>query len=205
MKKFLTILLYLFGGLYCYGLFIDDVILQALSKPIPILLILAQVRPSSKYNFFIMAGLFFSLIGDILLLALVDEFLYGLAAFLITHLFYIVAFLIRNRDVRFVSMLVFYLIGGAAVYVLYPYTGEFRYPVIVYVFVIVTMAWRAYSQRNYNKTALYAYLGAMTFLLSDFILAYNKFIFSYHYSGIISIVIYWTAQYMIAKSTVKNE
>lgn len=205
MKKFLTVLVFLFGALYCYGIAINDMILQAFSKPIPVMLILAQVRPASKYNFLIMAGLLFSLVGDVLLLNIIDKFLYGLIAFLTAHIFYTIAFLVRDHRVKSVSVLFFYALGGGLLYFMYPHLGGFVKPVIVYVFVIITMLWRAYMQRNYNKAAVYAYMGAMTFVFSDFILAYNRFVASFQYSGILTIVIYWTAQFMIAKSTLKTE
>jgi len=205
MKKFLTVLLFLFGGLYCYGIAIDDVILQAFSKPIPVMLILAQVRPASKYNFLIMAGLLFSIVGDILLLNVVDKFLYGLTAFLTAHIFYTIAFLIRDRRIKSWSVLFFYVLGGGMLYFLYPHLGEMVKPVLVYVFFIITMLWRAFMQRNYNKIAVFAYMGAMIFVLSDFILAYNRFVHTYPYAGIVTIITYWYAQYLIARSTFRNE
>jgi len=205
MKRYIVILILLFIALYCYGVAIDDVILQALSKPIPVLLLMAQVKLNSKYNFLVFTGLFFSFAGDVLLLSLIDKFIWGLTAFLVAHLFYIGAFLLRDRRFRIVSMLFFYGAGGAVLYYLYPHLGELMLPVSVYVFVIISMAWRAYMQRNYSKVSIYAFMGAVIFVLSDLMLSYNKFIYTYHYATITSIIPYWTAQFLIAKSTIEKE
>jgi uncharacterized membrane protein YhhN len=65
------------------------------------------------------------------------------------------------------------------------------------------MVWRAYLQRNYNSIAYFAFIGAVLFVLSDTNIALTKFVTDYDYSKIITIVLYWTAQYFIYKSTTK--
>ena len=68
-------------------------------KPLTISLIILiaiiqTVEVSSVYQYLIISGLFFALIGDLLLMLPADRFLYGLACFLVTHIFYISAFLV---------------------------------------------------------------------------------------------------------------
>ena len=61
-----------------------------------VFIILIAVQASfnnlSRYAGFILAGLVFSLAGDVFLMLPSDQFMAGLVSFLIAHLFYIAAF-----------------------------------------------------------------------------------------------------------------
>ena len=62
-----------------------------------LILIFALSAPNSRYKILIVIGLLFALIGDILLMLPSDQFLTGLICFLLTHIFYITAFLSDSR------------------------------------------------------------------------------------------------------------
>src|SRR5262245_57831070 len=76
-----------------------DQIFYYIFKPTTTILILfvALSAPSSKCKILIVIGIVFSLAGDILLMLPSDQFLIGLICFLITHIFYIVAFLSDSK------------------------------------------------------------------------------------------------------------
>ena len=205
MKKSLSILYVLIALIFCYAVYIENDLLRTISKPIPLIILFFLVKPNSKYRKLIFAGFIFSLGGDIFLLKVVDQFIFGLASFLIAHIFYIIAFRTRVRSLNLLSALPFYILAGALAFYFYPYFGDMKIPVLVYIFVIMTMVWRAYLQRNYNKTAVFALIGAVLFAISDSNIALTKFVQDYDYSKIVTIILYWSAQFLIYKSTTKAQ
>ncbi len=200
MKKYLILLYIFFAFVFCYAVYAENDILRTVTKPIPLIILLFSLKPDSKYRKFIFAGFIFSLAGDVFLMKIIDQFIFGLAAFLIAHIFYIIAFRVRVKTFKFISSLPFYAIAVALAYYFYPHLGDMLVPVLVYIFVIMTMVWRAFLQKNFNKTAVYAFAGAVLFAVSDSNIAFTKFIQDYEYSKIVTIVLYWSAQFLIAKS-----
>jgi len=200
MKKYLILLYLVSAFVFCYAVNTENDILRTVTKPIPLTLLLLSLKPDSEYRKFIFIGFIFSLAGDLFLLKIINQFILGLAAFLLAHVFYIIAFRIRIKTLKPLSSLPFYLIAAVLAYYFYPYLGNMLIPVLVYIFVIMTMVWRAFLQRNYNKKAVYAFTGAVLFAISDSNIAFSKFVEDYEYSKIITIILYWFAQFLIAKS-----
>jgi uncharacterized membrane protein YhhN len=79
------------AALYLYALASDNTLLALMTKPIPVLALIAWLRstPVSPYRTWISIGLAFSVLGDILLAIPADLFVFGLAAFLCAHLAYL--------------------------------------------------------------------------------------------------------------------
>ncbi len=203
MKKIL-ITIFLFAGIiFCYAVYIENDLLRTISKPIPLLILLFLLKPNSKFKKLIFVGFIFSLFGDIFLMKVVDMFILGLASFLIAHIFYIIAFSKREKSFKFLSSIPFYFIAAVLAYYFYPHLEDMLYPVFIYIFVIMTMVWRAFLQRKYNNAAIFALIGASIFAISDSNIAFTKFIQDYEYSKIVTIILYWSAQFLIFKSTTK--
>ncbi len=200
MKKSLLGLYIVAALLFLLATVLDNDILRSLTKPLPLIALLLAVKPKERYAKLIFVGFIFSLAGDIFLLKTVDEFIFGLSAFLIAHIFYIFAFVQRNKDLKIISALPFYIAAALLGLFFAQYTGDMTIPVLIYITVIVTMAWRAYVQKTYSKIAVYAFWGAVLFVLSDTNIAFTRFYADYKYSSIITMVLYWTAQFYIAKS-----
>jgi uncharacterized membrane protein YhhN len=167
------------------------------------IIIILITKPDSIFNKLIFTGFIFSLIGDIFLLQIIDAFVLGLLSFLLAHIFYGIAFIKRVNKLQLTASIPFYLIAFILSYILYTHLGEMLIPVLIYIFVIMTMVWRAYMQRKWEKSAFFAFLGAILFAVSDSNIAITKFMFDYPFSGIITMVLYWSAQYFIYKSTTK--
>ncbi|NPA45055.1 MAG: lysoplasmalogenase [Chlorobi bacterium] len=203
MKKFLLTLFVIAGLLFCYAVYIDNDVFRAIFKPLPLIALLILLKPNTKYNKLIFIGFIFSLLGDVFLMNIVDKFIFGLASFLIAHIFYIIAFSKRNNQLNILSSLPFYAVAGILIFYFYPHLGDLTIPVIIYILVIITMVWRAFLQRNFNNVAIYAFVGASLFAISDTNIAFTKFIQDYDYSKIVTIILYWTAQFLIFKSTTK--
>ncbi len=77
-----------------------------------------------------------------------------------------------------------------------------KIPVFVYVLVILVMGWRAWERWTGTrmKTALFAFFGAMLFIISDSVLALNKFREHFEIARALSLTTYFCAQWLIALS-----
>ncbi|WP_428229190.1 lysoplasmalogenase [Flavobacterium sp.] len=163
----------------------------------------------------LLTAIIFSWIGDVLLLfADMAEiyFILGLVAFLIAHLAYCVLF---NKQItgeiqinKFLFgigslTIAFYLIG--IVLVLMPNLGDLKIPVIIYAAVISTMLLFAFNGYLIWKKpgALYIFLGAIAFVVSDSTLAINKFHTPIEKSSFFIMLTYLVAQYLIVMGILK--
>lgn len=190
--------------LFFIGLYTDNYALRMAAKPIPLLALIVLLKPDSKFKQFIFFGLIFSLFGDVLIESSSDMFVFGLLAFLIGHIAYIIAFSRRNRQ-GFLFPLVFILAFGVGFYwFLYPGLNEMAIPVLLYILVILMMVWRAIAQRKFNKYAIFAVVGSLFFTFSDSIIAINKFHTAVPYARWIIMFSYWTAQSLIFYSAYKS-
>ncbi len=157
-----------------------------------------------------LAALIFSLIGDILLM-LVDKdplfFTLGLAAFLMAHIMYVFTFLKhRNKAIKpygIIGVLIIYAIG--LFYLLYDGLGQMLIPVVAYMTVILTMSITAFMRKGSVNTFSYklVVIGAILFMISDSILALNKFYTPLFHANISIMLTYAMAQYFIVLGILK--
>ncbi len=177
-----------------------------LFKPLTMVLILAvAVQPSLStpplYRKLVVAGLCFSLAGDVFLMLPAERFIAGLASFLVGHLLYVAAF--AEAAVLDPMPLLPILGGAGAVYaVLYPHLGKLRGAVLIYVAAIVAMAWLATGRwlAVGQLGSLLACIGAILFMASDAALAINRFVRSLPRSPTVVLGTYFPAQMLIALS-----
>jgi uncharacterized membrane protein YhhN len=165
-------------------------------------LLLPDAVPA-PYKWLIIAGLLFSLGGDVFLMLPQDRFVFGLVSFLIAHLFYIAAFT-RQTGFQFTPwVLAAYLIyGGVMLYLLWPHLGSMKGPVTVYMAVILVMGWQATERwlTLGGLGALLAAVGAILFVISDSTLALDKFRGQFASARTIVLTTYFAAQWLIALS-----
>jgi len=177
-------------------------------KPLTMaLIILLAIIPSvvtgELYQYLIIAGLLFSLLGDIFLMFPETRFIAGLVSFLIGHIFYIFAFSSGygfGFDLWFVLLLIIF---GVAIYsFLAANLGKMKLPVALYILVILLMGSQAFHhwQLSQNKGGLLALAGALLFILSDSFLAINKFSSPFKTARFFTLTTYFTGQYLIALS-----
>ncbi|WP_330961526.1 lysoplasmalogenase [Photobacterium sp. 53610] len=152
-----------------------------LFKPFTIVLLLAtafQFGSGDLYQQVIVAGLLCSVVGDIFLMLPKDRFVAGLTSFLLAHIVYSFAFW-----GELAAPIVWWLpalLGGAGIIVyllLLPSLGRLAIPVAVYVAVILQMTWAAgeYWLTTRTGAGLAAFAGALMFLVSDTLLALDRF------------------------------
>jgi uncharacterized membrane protein YhhN len=154
------------------------------------------------YKYMIITGLVFSLAGDVFLMLPSDRFLAGLVAFLIAHLFYIAAFLSEISALTWWP-LVPLVIYGIVIYIIVASSlGKLKLPVLIYVVVILIMAWLAWERwsQTGQSGALLAFAGAVLFVISDTILAIDRFRGAFKLSRALNLTTYFAAQWLIASS-----
>ena len=163
----------------------------------------------------LLLALLFSWIGDIVLLfADIAEiyFILGLVSFLTAHV--INCFLFNNQaKIKAPKNAALFGIGSflialypiAMLYVLWPTLGDLKIPVILYASVISIMVLFAFNgflvwKKPGNK---YIFVGAIVFVISDSILAMNKFYAPIERSSFFIMLTYLMAQYLIVIGILK--
>jgi uncharacterized membrane protein YhhN len=156
----------------------------------------------------ILAALIFSWIGDILLMWS-SLFIYGLGAFLMAHICYIIGFRvaqkspIRMDQLNFIKAFFFnlpiYIVAAFTFYLINPNLGSMKVPVIVYIIVIVSMVVTARERFKKCTPASFwqVFIGALFFFVSDGIIALSRFYKTFPESGILIMGTYATAQLLI--------
>lgn len=184
-------------------------------KPMLIPFLISIVAISDKFSTqkILLFALFFSWIGDVLLLFSDKHslfFIFGLVAFLIAHLIYIFLFQkqtkINNNKIylQFSPIVVIYLLGILSI--LWSSLNEMKIPVTIYAFVISTMllmSIKAYFEWK-KPASLLVLIGAVLFVISDSILAFNKFYTPIPMSSFLIMSTYLAAQFFIVKSVLIN-
>ena len=191
-------------------------------KPLTTVLVIAHAWPrgadAPRQRRLIRIGLSLSLLGDVFLLWPAQGFLPGLVSFLLAHIAYIAAFCVplrfAARPAAFVvyaarpaAFAVYAALAAAILWQLWPgIPGALRGPVLAYVLCLAGMAaqaaawWRASVGRPDERLARNAALGGLLFMLSDSLLAFNKFAAPLPLSSLWILATYWAAQWCIANS-----
>jgi uncharacterized membrane protein YhhN len=170
------------------------IVLAALAAPAP-------VPPA--YKMFILAGLVCSLAGDIALMFPERGFRPGLVAFLVAQVLYSLAFKPAPGRTASVGLLLPFMIYGLLMFrTLAPGLGPLKLPVFVYIAAITVMAWLAAGRfiELGGLKPLLAFAGAVLFLVSDSVLAYDRFGKRIGPAQAIILETYFPAQILIALS-----
>jgi uncharacterized membrane protein YhhN len=218
MKKkywFLLFAVILIGDLV--GIQLQNKEIQIFFKPliIPALIgyldsrLLSITKGLSKW---ILGALLFSLAGDVLLMFEEKDsifFLLGLSCFLLAHIFYIVFFhhvrlkeKVKGNPWLLVVVVIYY---AALITLLSPYLGDMKIPVLVYGIVISFMFMLAMHMLFIKNKAAGKWMmfGALLFVISDSVLAINKFYSSFEGAGIFIMLTYGLAQLFIVEGAAR--
>ncbi|SEF52437.1 lysoplasmalogenase [Algoriphagus boritolerans] len=156
----------------------------------------------------ILSALIFSWIGDILLLW-PQLFVYGLGAFFMAQICYIIGFKLAQRgpnrldQVNFIKLFFFnlpiYLTAAFTFYLINPNLGSMKIPVILYLIVIVSMVATARDRfKKCNPASFWqVFIGGLFFFISDGTIAISRFFMDFPESGIIIMGTYVIAQLLI--------
>jgi uncharacterized membrane protein YhhN len=219
VQKKLGLIFWILAMLDIAGIAAKIELLHFIAKPllIPVLmLLLLNTRSSVPGKYLLLIGLFFSWMGDVFLMLEYKHglfFIFGLASFLTTHIFYIVFFLriksanpslLKKQPVLIALVLAY---GITLVWQLYPYLKDLKLPVMVYAAVICTMllcSLHIFYKVN-KKAAAFYLLGATAFVVSDSLLAINKFYQPFAYAGVFIMLTYCAAQYFIVRGYTQQD
>ena len=155
------------------------------------------------YAIAVATGLACSLVGDVLLMLPGDRFTAGLGAFLLAHLAYLAAFTalapVGNGPILLPPLVV---AAGVLLRTIWAGLGRRRVPVLAYTFVVVLMVWTAWGWRVRAPAAgaSLAATGATRFMISDTILALNRFRQPFRSAQALIMSTYVAAQAMISLS-----
>ncbi len=213
MKYSVISTVYFIVGLICIILldqsaFWPGFIAKALIIPVLIVIFIININLlSGRLHILMITGLFFSWAGDVFLELSKNNdklFIVGLACFLLAHIMYLTAFfltpghnsVLNNRFYLLIPVLIY---GIILVSYLYADLDGMRLPVILYTIVILSMMAGALNRIDkVKKFSFYMVLaGAIFFVISDSVIAFNKFVRQFDSSGIVIMSTYIIAQYLI--------
>lgn len=194
-----------------FGIYLDKQMMVDFAKPmLMITLFWYYYSNAKKLNKYFVLGLFFSFLGDILLLGAGEMyFVFGLLFFLIAHVFYIIMVLkiiqITKPKEFIIASVPFLLLFLVLMNVLYTGLGSMKIPVIIYAmtisfFGIVSLI--LYLQAKI-KISLLLLVGVLTFITSDTILALNLFYKKQSFYPLLIMMTYVLAQYLICRFVLK--
>jgi uncharacterized membrane protein YhhN len=183
--------------------------LYKIVKPIPLLLIiglyafhLAGGHGCSWFALAVLLGLVAGVAGDLLLLS-PDKFLAGLAAFLVGHLCYVVAFAAAGFHLPLARLLPVPVATFSFALLLLRSMEpgnrrKYTLPILGYVLAITLLLATALSYDLSGRTRLPLFsLGALLFCISDGILAWNRFARPVHAAQLLILTTYYSAQTLI--------
>lgn len=198
----------IFFGLSCLNIiagFIDNEWLGYITKPLLMITLGFFYFRLTQSNFnkrdrLVLIALFFCCLGDTFLMFQKfnpNFFLLGLGAFLLGHVCYIFLFQQEGKSrhfrwlpfISYACLLLFFLLNKIP--------GDFKIPVILYAVVITIMGIRASERQVNDKSYQYVLIGAILFIISDSLIALNKFVIDIPLSGLWVMSTYVVAQYLI--------
>lgn len=200
-----------------FAVYTSNETLRYITKPLLMPLLLTffvfQTKDfTSSLKKWIVLALLFSWAGDVLLMfesTNSNFFIFGLATFLIAHVFYILFYenVIRKEGLNknywwFLPVIIYYI---TLIYILSPNLGDMKLPVRIYGIVISYMLIQALQTGGIKNlgAATLMIAGAVLFITSDSILAINKFYESFEYAGIAIMLTYGIAQLLITLGAVR--
>lgn len=173
----------------------------------------------STLSIAVVLAIAFSWAGDVLLMFQQKGelfFMLGLVSFLSAHVFYIFAYrqhqsgddsktLKGLQKVRFGFPILF--AGFGLLSILYNHLGPLKIPVIVYAGVLTAMALVALFRFGKTTTSSFSmvFAGAILFMMSDSLLAINKFLEPLPFEGFWIMITYIGAQYFIVRGLLKHQ
>ncbi len=161
-------------------------------------------------------ALLFSWMGDVLLMFQYDDpkfFMFGLGAFAVAQIVYITTFLkarnvedLNPKKTNLAYTIPFLLFTVVFLYYLWPTLGEMKVPVMVYSFLLTGMAIAAIfrMERTNLKSFNQLFFGAVLFLMSDSLIAINKFLSPMEYASLFIMITYILAQWNIINGLLEH-
>jgi len=195
------------------GIYLEHTTIIFMAKPfLMITLFWYYIVNTKTVNKLFVVGLFFSFLGDVLLLGTGElYFILGLLFFLIAHVFYIIMVVKLLKSTKLSQVLLasipYLLIFTSLLIILYSGLGDMKIPVIVYAITITVLGISTLILflQNKTKTHLILVFGVLIFIISDSVLALNMFYKKQPIYPLLIISTYVIAQYLICRFVLLNE
>lgn len=196
--------------------------LQHIFKPLILVMLggyyFTSLNPGTRSALVVLA-IVFSFLGDTFLMYEYKRsiyFMFGLGSFLLAHVFYILVYrqhqtadtsnqLAGVHRLRLAMPIV--LAGSGLIIVLTPRLGDLQIPVVLYALVLVVMVLMALFRygRTSSLSFWFVFAGAVLFMISDSLLAINKFLTPLAHAGLWIMFTYITAQYLIIRGLIEHD
>lgn len=189
--------------------------LKPLLMPSLVLYYYLSNKKLQSYDYKIIFALIFSTLGDLLLMPFFNQFIPGLIAFLIAHLFYIFAFKSENQKLVHLAdwkkrfFIISFFIYALLLYFIYQNVEStvLLIAVTTYATILLVLLMAAVIRNplNKNSSQLIVY-GAFLFMLSDGMIAINKFVIEIPYEAFFIMATYTLAQALLVEgSRIRNQ
>ncbi|MFX1574197.1 MAG: lysoplasmalogenase [Promethearchaeota archaeon] len=210
------VLFFIIAIVEIFGEFKDNKKIEYCTKPLlmPLLILfytfgVIENASIARVNWFIIIALLGGCAGDIFLM-LEDQdkwFLFGMGSFLINQIFYIISFFVSIREYSAFDSWGLFLLGPAILILVFTVprfinkTGDMKIPVVVYITAIFLMhvaaLLRLADPRLQGLPFILVYIGSISFLFSDSIIAVNKWDVEVTHARLIIMTTYIMAQFYI--------
>jgi alkenylglycerophosphocholine/alkenylglycerophosphoethanolamine hydrolase len=198
----------LFATIFSFSTFFEAYPYAWVVKIVPILILIfiaLQNQQTISDKLFV-AGLIASLCGDFFLgYDGVNWFIFGLASFLVAHLFYMASLapitlaLIKKR---LIPMIIYVMFALSMFNIIAPGLDKLFVPVLIYMSILLLMG---ISTLISEKSNLWLILGGISFVASDTLLGVDKFYTAIPYSHFFIMVTYYFAQFALIKGIFSTE
>jgi uncharacterized membrane protein YhhN len=200
-----------------FGLDTLHLIVKPMFMPV-LMVMLHQCVKDRKHNFYrlMQFGLLLSWFGDIALMLDRDNpllFIAGLSFFLIAHLGYAAAFAgsIQRSGSLFSwakaagITAAFGVFTGIFFFQMKDGLGEMYVPVLAYTVVITIMGILSACRHGHASDEDFKWIlnGAILFILSDCVIAWNKFVVDFPHDQVLNMSLYLSGQFLLGYGTIK--
>ena len=207
-------LFFIVGIIEVFGEYQDNLKIQFCTKPLlmPFLILfyifgVIEGASLAQVDWLIVVALIGGWAGDIFLM-LNDKkkwFLYGMIAFLVNQLLYIISFFLSITDITTFNPWGLFLLAPVLIMLIYmaptpiKNAAEMKIPLIVYMIVILTMHIAATLRlaEFQGLPFIFVYVGSIFFIFSDATIAVNQWDKKMRKFGAISMATYISAQFFI--------
>lgn len=218
MKKYFLVVFFICSGMQLFAALTRNELVNTFSKPFIIPALIGYYvfsRGDRPLSLIFLIALVFSWAGDVLLMW-EQYFLPGLMAFLVSHLGYSVTW--RNhrhaetynpltglQRLRMAFPVLLY--GTGMVVVMMPHLDHLKVPVLLYAGVMAWMVLQALFRYGRTNTASFSYVltGSVFFMLSDSLLAFNKFVRPVSLADFWIMLTYVAAQFLLVTGVLCHE
>ena len=182
-----------------------------LTKPLILVSLIAYYFFNSlSFNKLFYFGLIAALAGDVFLLG--DDnlhFMLGLSSFLLMQVIYTIIFYRERGPIDLwngIGSLLAIIIAGSLIFYIVPkVNSSLQIPVIIYSLSIMCMVIAALIRKRDIPGYIFVIVGAGLFMISDTVLAINKFDSPTLYGGLVIMGTYIAAQYFIVRGYMAKE